>query len=67
LWLTAQTCHFARSVVPLARDIALVRVTEQLKTADDAIVEVWRQELKHLETAPTGSAVSGERKIDEPL
>uniref|UniRef100_A0A915IHA0 Exocyst component Exo84 C-terminal domain-containing protein n=1 Tax=Romanomermis culicivorax TaxID=13658 RepID=A0A915IHA0_ROMCU len=48
LWLTNQTCHFARSVIPFCAALALLRIGRHLSVCDNAVLELWDFEMGHV-------------------
>src|SRR4051812_17963988 len=51
LWLTAQTCHFARNIVPFSRDIAQLRLYSHINACDAAISQIWQLQLDYFDKA----------------
>lgn len=54
LWLTGQACHFARSCVPLSRDLANLRMPQTKEQVDELLVQMWRVQLEHLRQGLSG-------------
>jgi len=48
IWLTVQTCHFARSTLQLAKDLAPLRLSELRPLCDQTYLDIWRFELEHI-------------------